>query len=296
MLDRTAEVAQFIQESYPTFEFIPIRLSNAFDKRWWKTIRSGPLAKSDFALQFHSGKVWGSFTFPVLMPTPVDLAFKLLDDSSLPPLESFQTYFRSLPTQTAVHSSIQTLIRVLLLHIAQSTSSSHLLLGTSLTSLAISLISGISQGGGYNVREETQEDWTPPSTSTGGKERAIRLVRPLRDVGVKECGTYAWWRELRILGKEKWPGGRQSIAGLTKGLSLAATFVYRSLTWKTLEFIMGLEKDYPSTVSTITRTCAKLVSKDEPAGTCSICQRYCRFLLRTFSCIRLTSPDPCKAV
>jgi len=36
---------------------------------------------------------------------------------------------------------------------------------------------------------------------------------------------------------------------------------------------MGLEKDYPSTVSTITRTCAKLVSKDEPAGTCSICQR-----------------------
>jgi len=37
--------------------------------------------------------------------------------------------------------------------------------------------------------------------------------------------------------------------------------------------IMGLEKDYPSTVSTITRTCAKLVSKDEPAGTCLICQR-----------------------
>ena len=43
---------------------------------------------------------------------------------------------------------------------------------------------------------------------------------------------------------------------------------------KILEFIMGLEKDYPSTVSTITRTCAKLVSKDEPAGTCPICQRY----------------------
>jgi len=66
---------------------------------------------------------------------------------------------------------------------------------------------------------------------------------------------YAWWRGLKVIGKEKWPGGRQSIAGLTK------------------EFILGLEKDYPSTVSTITRTCTKLVSKDKPVGTCSICQR-----------------------
>ena len=119
---------------------------------------------------------------------------------------------------------------MLLLHIAQSTNSSHALLGTSLTSLAISLISGISQGGGYNVREEAQEDWVPSQTSTEGKERAIRLVRPLRDVGVKECGTYAWWRGLKVLGKEKWPGGRQSIGGLTKGtLIWDLRFVYRSL-------------------------------------------------------------------
>lgn len=152
---------------------------------------------------------------------PADLAFRILDNpssSSSSPLESLRAYFRSLPTQTAVHSTIQTLIRVLLLHIAQSTNSSHLLFGTSLTSLAISLISGISQGGGYNVREEAQEDWTPPSTSKDGKERTISLVRPLRDVSLKECGTYAWWRALNVIGKEKWPGGRQkSIGGLTKG-------------------------------------------------------------------------------
>jgi len=225
MPDRTVDVAQFIRESYPAFEFVPIRLSNAFDRQWWKTICGGPLAKSNFALRFDSGEVGNPCTFPVLMPTLVDLAFKLLDDGSFTPLESLQTYFRSLPTQTAVHSSIQTLIRVLLLHIAQSTGSSHVLLGTSLTSLAISLISGISQGGGYNVREEAQEDWIPPSTAAGETGKAIRLVRSLRDVGVKECGTYAWWRGLRVLGKEKWPGGRQSISGLTKGLSWNEVFV-----------------------------------------------------------------------
>ena len=55
MLDRTAEVAQFVQESYPTFEFVPIRLSNAFDKRWWETICHEPLTKPDFAVQLDQG-------------------------------------------------------------------------------------------------------------------------------------------------------------------------------------------------------------------------------------------------
>ena len=152
------------------------------DDPWWTIDEAGIRSAA------RSRRVRSIVVVSALTAAPVDLAFKLLDDSSSTPLKSLQTYFRSLPTQTAVHSSIQTLIRVLLLHIAQSTNSSHVLLGTSLTSLAISLISGISQGGGYNVREETQEDWTPPLASTGGKERAIKLVRPLRDVGVKECG------------------------------------------------------------------------------------------------------------
>ena len=182
----------------------------------------------------------------VLIASPIDLALRLLDDTSFTPLESLQTYFRSLPTQTAVHSSIQTLIRVLLLHIAQSTNSSHLLLGASLTSLAISLISGISQGGGYNVREEAQEDWTPPPTSMNGKERTIRLVRPLRDVGVKECGTYAWWRGLKVLGKEKWPGGRQSIGGLTKGASVEGAHACVSFAhWRHFRVYNGIGERLP---------------------------------------------------
>jgi len=73
-------------------------------------------------------------------------------------------------------------------------------------------------------------------------------------------------------------------------------FVCRLPTDRSIEFIMGLEKDYPSTVSTITRTCAKLVSKDEPAGTCSICQRYRPAVICSFSCVRLIGVGPCKAI
>ena len=119
------------------------------------------MTKSDFALQLDDPSALGMpipiHIIPALITPLADLTFKLLDG----------------------------------LHIAQSTNSSHVSLGTSLTSLAISLISGVSQGGGYNVPEETQEDRAPPLTLTGETGRAIKLVRPLRDVGVRECGTYA---------------------------------------------------------------------------------------------------------
>ena len=55
MPDRTADMAQFIREAYPTFEFVPVRLSNAFDKRWWEEIRGAPMTKSDFAVQLDPG-------------------------------------------------------------------------------------------------------------------------------------------------------------------------------------------------------------------------------------------------
>ncbi len=40
------------------------------------------------------------------------------------------------------------------------------------------------------------------------------------------------------------------------------------------DFILGLEQGYPSTVSTIVRTCAKLQPKGEVDGKCILCGRY----------------------
>ena len=37
---------------------------------------------------------------------------------------------------------------------------------------------------------------------------------------------------------------------------------------------MGLERDYPATVSTIARTCAKLTPKEGSNGVCLLCERY----------------------
>lgn len=174
--------------------------------------------------------------------------------STSTPLQSLRSYLASLPTATALSATLQTLTRLLLLHTAIDTGSSHLVLGTSLTSLAISLISGVAQGRGFNVKEEMQEEWTSDrdlntpvandsqSNASKGKrgnnverrsKRSVRVIRPLRDVGMKECAMWAWWNGLKVTGKEKWqwPGVKQDIGILTKGLSAShSLYQYMFLT------------------------------------------------------------------
>lgn len=159
------------------------------------------------------------------LPIPPDLFLSSLSDTleTRTPMSSLRDYISSLPTQTAIPSAIRTLTRLLLLHTALSTGCSHLLLGTSLTSLSISLISSFAQGGGFVVREEAQEEWAPPvatgkSTSDDLDRHPIRIIRPLRDVGMKECAIWAWWNNLKVVGRERDPGRKQGIGSLTKGL------------------------------------------------------------------------------
>ncbi|KAH7925493.1 hypothetical protein BV22DRAFT_1104929 [Leucogyrophana mollusca] len=239
MRDRTEEVRGAV-EQYPSFEFVPLRVEDAFDKSWWEQVGGAPSA---FQLSVDLGI--GNLSLASASSTPPDLT----------PVESMRTYLASLPTPTAVSSAIQNLVRMLTLHAARSRGASHLLLGTSLTSLSIGLISSISQGGGYATREELQEEWTPSGFGSTETSRPISIVRPLRDVTMKECAAYAWWNDIKIVGRDKSARAIQGIANLTK------------------DFIVGLEKDYPSTVSTIARTCAKLAPKDAPNGNCILCQR-----------------------
>jgi cytoplasmic tRNA 2-thiolation protein 2 len=82
-------------------------------------------------------------------------------------------------------------------------------------------MSSISQGGGFVVREEAEEEWIPPrednSINVSRRRKMVRISRPLRDVGMKECAAWAWWSGLRVIGRDKVPGATQGIGGLTKG-------------------------------------------------------------------------------
>lgn len=50
-----------------------------------------------------------------------------------------------------------------------------------------------------------------------GEGEAIRVVRPLKDMGMKECAAWAWWNSLDMVGEEGLVNGKQAVGGLTKG-------------------------------------------------------------------------------
>lgn len=239
--DRTEEMRSVLAP-YVNVEFIPLRLEDAFDELWWGQV-AGTNDMSLLALEL--GK--DGLTTETLRLVPPSCV--------LSPADALRAFLAALPTPTAISRTIHILIRLLLFYTARSRDASHLLLGTSLTTLSVSLISCVAQGGGYSILEELQEEWPSPQASHSDVIGSIRLVRPLRDITMKECAAFAWWNGIHVPGRPKVIRATAGILGLTK------------------DFIVGLEKDYPSTVSAIARTCAKLEPKGTSLRECKFCHR-----------------------
>lgn len=245
-----------------------MRVQDAFDRSWWERV-SGGAASSLAEMPVDLGDKGSSNWF---FEGAIQIIDVCLSDSE--PTAALKAHLRALPTPTATLSTLSTLTRLLLLYTAYSIGASHLVLGTSLTSLSISLISSISQGGGFVVPQTIQEEWTPPfvkrtpgATSWNGE---VRLIRPLRDVNMKECNAWVWWHRLSVVGKQSIPISGRTIGNLTKGRLIVAPVMSRPD--DSADFIIGLEKDYPSTVSTIAKTVGKLAPKGESGMRCILCE------------------------
>ena len=134
----------------------------------------------------------------------------------------------------------------------------------------MNLISGIAQGTGFSVAEEAKEEWTPRPA----RGLSVRIIRPMMDIGMKECAIWNWWIGLLPVGNSiQVMGGRNAIGSLTRGMSFRALDLKWGLNQTFADFIFGLEADYPATVSTIARTCAKLAPKERSDATCALCER-----------------------
>ncbi|CAJ0826104.1 2966_t:CDS:2 [Entrophospora sp. SA101] len=112
-----------------------------------------------------------------------------------------------------------------------------LFLGDCATRLSIKVMSLTSKGRGFTLPLEisAQEDsWF----------KGLVVSRPMKDMLSKEIGIYNHFLELDII--------------FTPTLTTMKTSSKASIDKLTEDFIVGLEKEYPSTVSTIVRTAAKL--------------------------------------
>ena len=120
-----------------------------------------------------------------------------------------------------------------------------------------------------------QEEWIPPfvkSTPGATWNGEVRLIRPLRDVNMKECNAWVRWHQVSVVGKQRIPISERTIGNLTKGRLIIAPALVKNRADDSADFVIGLEKDYPSTVSTIAKTVGKLAPKGESGMRCVLCE------------------------
>uniref|UniRef100_A0A8C6T799 Cytoplasmic tRNA 2-thiolation protein 2 n=1 Tax=Neogobius melanostomus TaxID=47308 RepID=A0A8C6T799_9GOBI len=146
-----------------------------------------------------------------------------------------QQLMASVKTHTARDELLCTLRQHLLLHTARSEGYSKLMLGDSCTRLAMKLLSNISLGRGAQAALDTGF-----SDSRYGD---VIAVRPMRDYSAKEIAYYNHLFSVPsvfIPGLDFKTSDKDSIQRLTEG------------------FVIKLQSEFPSTVSTIYRTSEKL--------------------------------------
>jgi cytoplasmic tRNA 2-thiolation protein 2 len=128
---------------------------------------------------------------------------------------TLEQYLRGLPTESARVATVRNLTRLALEHHARAVGASHLLLGTSLSSVSSAMISRICQGGGFNLASER-----------GEQTDDLQVTVPLQDVTAKECAAWLKWNELQTMGGTV-PGPLRSIENLTRGKIFCQTVVPR---------------------------------------------------------------------
>ncbi|KAF8688869.1 Cytoplasmic tRNA 2-thiolation protein 2, partial [Rhizoctonia solani] len=179
----------------------------------------------------------------------IDVSSEDLPATRLPPetnpTEALHLYLSSQPSSSARTTALRNITRLLLQYTARHTKSSHLLLGGSLTSYAVDLLDAVATGAGFSIRQVGEETW-----------EGIRIVRSLREITDKEVAAGCWWRRVEIMPATVMAREDNGITRLTKA------------------FVTGLDRDFPSTVHTIARTCEKLAPKGGTSDSnCPLCAR-----------------------
>ena len=153
-------------------------------------------------------------------------------------IERLLTAFASLKTVEAKQELRRQLIQQCLVECARQHQCPIILVGETSTRTAVKALAMMSQGRGFTLPLHTAAEVQ--------LEHDVFLVRPLRDHLQKEMRLYN--ADLGLAGHrtvldDKWPAGtttRNSVNELTE------------------QFIVGLDEEYPSTVSAIVRTVGKL--------------------------------------
>ncbi|GBC00104.1 hypothetical protein RclHR1_03750003 [Rhizophagus clarus] len=180
----------------------------------------------------------------------IDAKISQQEDSTISSSEKLLSLLNNISKLTAKEDFIWYLKLCYLIDTARKNGCTRLFLGDCSTRLSIKIISLTSKGRGFSLPLET-------SSETDWFEDVI-ITRPMKDMLAKEIGIYNQFIGLDDV----------YIQGVTSMMHAKA-----SIERLTEDFIVGLEKEFPSTVSTIARTGAKLTPSDSimKENRCVVC-------------------------
>ena len=233
------------------FEFVAVHIVQ--EGNFILEERSGKIEKNIVEEQNSTDK-----TFYEICQVKYNIAAHMVPLSSIFPAEgaekSLQKLWTALPNQTLRDSALNILSDSLLLKVAKEHSCSVVFLATGSQENAISLISIVAQGNGYNLPIETAPFYSKRISASD----AIHIVKPLRDIPFEELLSYFSVHHLdSLFDNSKIPNLKvNSIQELTKS------------------FLLNLQSSFPSTISTVTRTGTKIFTKtltDSFSLQCSLC-------------------------
>ncbi|KAF9914756.1 Cytoplasmic tRNA 2-thiolation protein 2 [Lobosporangium transversale] len=157
-------------------------------------------------------------------------------------------------TLTAKETILGHIRSSLLAQLAKRADCTILALGDSATRVAIQIIGLTAIGRGFSLPHETslESNWI----------QGCKVIRPLKDCLAKELDTLCRLSNLEVIEKHT----------ARLGWTIQSKGEIKSIKQLTEEFIIGLDKDFPSTAATVCRTAAKLTPPDvQYQDKCPLC-------------------------
>ncbi|KAG1611381.1 hypothetical protein G6F46_009299 [Rhizopus delemar] len=225
---------QRIEEHYPNFEFISHGLDDIF---------CPPFSTDTKALRSFAGVENGDYEHWVQCASK---------ETASDRKRSLQALFSSIKKTTAKEDLLWHIKMDMLLTVARREGCTYIFFGDSATRQAIKMISWTAKGRGYSLPLDISVD--------NELTFDVGIMRPMKDMLSKEIGLYNYFSGIHRLLLPPYNFGtmmpaKSSIDRLTEG------------------FINRLEREFPSTVSTVCRTTLKLTpSKDmDYQRSCALC-------------------------
>ncbi|KAG8236612.1 hypothetical protein J437_LFUL017053 [Ladona fulva] len=165
--------------------------------------------------------------------------------------ERLRNVFDSTNSLTSKEDLLSRLRNNLLVAVAKQLDCKKIVLGETGSQLAVQLLTNISLGRGANLPLDVG--------FCDGRDEGVLILRPLKELSAKEVAFYCVFHKLMAV----------FVPSLTTKASRMASI--RKLTE---DFLLGLNVDFPSTLSAVNKIGEKLTARKEKCTKCILCKGY----------------------